>query len=80
MTSPSKTYKLYELERDRGIKILGFNGEDGKPLTIVFGHLDGMYSYCWLENETDKIVHLSASTPLKKIDNTTYEVADDGES
>jgi hypothetical protein len=57
--------KLYELERDRGIKIYGFKDKEDKELIIIFGHLDGAYSYCWIEN-TDNVVHLSASTPLEK--------------
>lgn len=43
--------------------------KDGNKVTIIFGHLDGAYSYCWIKDEvngdTDKIVHLSASTPLE---------------
>lgn len=61
--------KLYELERGKNIPIYGFKDKDGKDLTIIFGHLDGAYSYCWIKDEkngdTDQIVHLSASTPLE---------------
>lgn len=61
--------KLYDLERDKNIKIYGAKAQDtGEDIVIIFGHLDGMYSYCWIEDEvngdTDKVVHLSASTPL----------------
>lgn len=62
--------KLYELPRDEGIKIYGFKDNDNNDITIIFGHLDGAYSYCWIEDketgDTDKVVHLSASTPLVK--------------
>lgn len=59
--------KLYELPRDRGLRIKAetTNGE-GKKVGdfIIFHHLDGMYSYCTIEGTND-VVHLSASTPLK---------------
>ena len=59
--------KLYELERDKGIKIYGAKAQDtGEDVVIIFGHLDGAYSYCWLENDNNKIIHLSALTPLTK--------------
>jgi len=61
--------KLYELERDKNIPIYGLMDKDGNKVTIIFGHLDGAYSYCWIKDEvngdTDQIVHLSASTPLE---------------
>lgn len=56
--------KLYDLPRDKGVKIYGAKAADtDKDVVIIFGHLDGMYSYCWIE-KTGEIVHLSASTPL----------------
>ena len=62
--------KLYELPRDKGVKIYGFKDKEDKDLVIIFGHLDGAYSYCWIKDEvngdTDQIVHLSASTPLEE--------------
>lgn len=58
--------KLYELPRDMGVKIHGLNRVNGDELTIIFGHLDGAYSYCWIEGEPQNVVHLSASTPLVK--------------
>ncbi len=33
---------------------------------IIFDHIDGMYSYCWLENDRSKIVHLNALTDFRK--------------
>lgn len=57
--------KLYELPRDKDIKIYGFDDSNGDPVTIIFGHIDGAYSYCWFENSPEDVVHLSASTPLK---------------
>lgn len=68
--------KLYELERDKNIKIYiqdtaSWTEENGDEVSlvnpvVVFGHIDGMYSYCWLEKYPEKLVHLNASTPLEK--------------
>lgn len=55
--------KLYELERDKGTKIYGFVYRL-KARPIIFGHIDGAYSYCWFEGKPKQVVHLSASTPL----------------
>ena len=52
--------KLYELPENQNIKLY----IDGK--TIIFGHLDGMYSYCWLKEDKNKLVHINASTEFKK--------------
>lgn len=65
--------RLYDLERDQGIKIfLPAPAEisDGSKY-IVFGHIDGMYSYC--ETEKGGVIHLNCSTPLKKVEGG-YEV------
>lgn len=74
--------KLYELPRDQGVKIYGFKDIDNNNLTIIFGHIDGAYSYCWIEDkvngDTDQIVHLSASTPLVKYKDG-YKVKEDNE-
>lgn len=56
--------KLYELERDKGVKIFSDGIFDGSKY-IVFGHIDGMYSYC--TTEKGGVIHLSASTPLKSV-------------
>lgn len=59
--------KLYDLPRDKGVKIYGAKAADtGEDIVIIFGRLDGMYSYCWIDGDPDKVVHLSASTPLTK--------------
>jgi hypothetical protein len=50
--------KLYELPRGTIIQT------DRGPLT--FDHIDGMYSYCTLEDGS--VVHLSAGTPIRKKD------------
>lgn len=61
--------QLYELPRDKNIKIYGYKqytlDNKGDDIVIIFGHIDGMYSYCWIEN-TDKLVQLPATLKLKK--------------
>lgn len=63
----SKEIKLYDLERDQGIKIFVDPKDisDGSSF-IVFHHIDGMYSYCKTEN--GGLIHLSASTPLVEVE------------
>lgn len=57
--------RLYNLQRGEDNKIYGLKDLEGKDITVIFGHLDGAYSYCWIEGEPEKVVHLSASTPLE---------------
>lgn len=63
--------KLYNLKK--GAKIyeqmlanIGktFFESDVENDPIIFDHVDGMYSYCYLESKPKMVVHLSASTPL----------------
>ena len=62
--------KLYELPRGSTFKI-----DEGELLNHEYqevyylDHLDGAYSVCY--NDVGTIVHLSASTPVKKITNET---------
>lgn len=62
--------KLYDLPQraDPAPRIYGAKEQDtGKDIVILFSHLDGAYSYCTIEG-TDKVVHLSAATPLTKFE------------
>ena len=52
--------KLYELPENQNTKLY----IDGK--VIIFGHIDGMFSYCWLEEDKNKIVHINAMTEFRK--------------
>lgn len=77
--------KLYNLPQrtEKGIKIHGFKEyvSEGKTQDLVlrFHHLDGMYSYCTVDGEDDRVIHLSASTPLVEMGNDEYRI-DDQES
>lgn len=55
--------RLHKLPR--GAKIVAKGISDGSTY-IVFDHVDGMYSYC--KTEKGGVIHLSAMTPLKKVD------------
>lgn len=56
----SKLYKLYELPEYQNIKLYILDN------VLIFNHIDGLYSYCWLENDEDKIVHIKATTEWEK--------------
>ena len=69
MTSTSnatkKYTKLYELPPDQNIKLY-MEDHDGKIIVVTFGHIDGLYSYCWLEEEGKRrIVHIYVLQPLE---------------
>lgn len=69
--------KLYNLPQrvKGGIKIHGFV-IDGKEVPLRFHHLDGMYSYCTVE-DSEKVVHLNASTPLVELGNNEYRIEEE---
>lgn len=52
--------KLYELPEHKNIKLY----IDDK--VIIFDHIDGFYSYCWLEEDKTKLVHIKATTLLEE--------------
>lgn len=52
--------KLYQLPEYENVKLY----IDDK--VVIFDHIDGMYSYCWLEEDRSKIVHIKAWTLFKK--------------
>ena len=52
--------KLYEIPEYQNVKLY----IDDK--IIIFDHLDGLYSYCWLEEDKNKLVHIKATTTFKK--------------
>lgn len=54
--------RLYELPEYQNTKLY----IDDKVL--IFDHIDGLYSYCWLEEDKNKIVivHISSYALFKK--------------
>lgn len=66
--------KLYDIPR--GSKIYGVKTPRGKAVTVIFHHLDGAYSYCYIEGHPERVVHYSASMPLKPFKDG-YEVGDE---
>ena len=52
--------KLYELPENQNIKLY----IDDK--IVIFEHLDGLYSYCYLEENKNKIVHIKATANFEK--------------
>ena len=59
--------KLYELPEKQNVKLyFDDNIEDKKDIVVIFDHIDGFYSYCWLEEDKTKLVHIKATTQFKK--------------
>ena len=56
---------LHELPHKSPIRI---TLEDGTVEDAIYDHPDGMYSYCYLESDKDKVFHLSVMTPMKEVD------------
>lgn len=67
--SKEKIYKLHEIPKYSRIKA-ETTDDKGNVLGdfIVFGHLDGMYSYCWVEGHESEICHLGCMQTLKKVE------------
>ena len=59
----NKNIQLRDIKKGSKIKVELKNGKDA---FVIFDHLDGMYSYCYLESDHSKLLHLSFATPLKK--------------
>lgn len=68
--------KLYNLPQrvQGGILVKGFRVDDDKTIDLRFHHLDGMYSYCTVDGDEEKVVNLSASTPLVELGNDEYQI------
>lgn len=56
--------KLHELRRNNNTKLYGLQNKAGEDLTIIFGSIDGSYSNCWLEGNTDAVIHLHANSTV----------------
>lgn len=58
-----KGAKIYETVASSVGKVFN-NTPDTDP--VIFDHVDGMYSYCYLQSDPKIVVHLSVMTPLEK--------------
>lgn len=59
--------KLCELPEKQNVKLyFDDNIEDKKDIVVIFDHIDGFYSYCWLEEDKTKLVHIKATTLFKR--------------
>ena len=55
--------RLYELPEKQNIKLYFDDNIEGiKDIVVIFDHIDGFYSYCWLEEDKTKIIHIKATT------------------
>ncbi len=63
--------ELHEIPQGSKIRIKA----NKKVQIIIFDHLDGMYSYCYLESDPKKTCHLSRFTPLVLAKDGVYEIA-----
>lgn len=61
--------RLYNLERGQGTII------HARGVEVVFGHIDGLYSLCWVKDSRPRhFVHLMAGTELKAREDGSYDV------
>lgn len=51
--------KLYELPEYKNTKLYI------EDKVVIFDHIDGFYSYCWLEEDKTKLVHIKATTQFE---------------
>ena len=62
-----KLKKLYELPEYQNIKLYFDDLTDNKSdIAVIFDHLDGLYSYCWLEEDKNEIIHIKATVLFKE--------------
>lgn len=58
-------FKLYEIP-EKSKLYFDDNIEEKKDIVVIFDHIDGFYSYCWLEEDKTKLVHIKATTQFKR--------------
>ena len=51
--------KLYELPEKQKVKLyFDDNIENKKDIVVIFDHIDGFYSYCWLEEDMEMFLEI----------------------
>lgn len=56
----TKLKMLYELPEKQNTKLYI------EDKVIIFDHIDGFYSYCWVEEDKSKLVHIKATATFRK--------------
>ena len=75
-----KTKYLYELPENQNVKLYFDDKiENKKDIVVIFGHIDGLDSYCWLEEDKSKIIHIKATTTFKEYKDGYKYVGEDNE-
>jgi len=55
--------RLYELPERQNTKLYFEDLIELKnDIVVIFDHIDGFFSYCWLEEDRTKLVHIKATT------------------
>lgn len=58
--------KLYELPEKQNVKLYFDDKiENVQDIVVIFDHIDGFYSYCWLASNENTIIHIKATTLFK---------------
>lgn len=65
--------RLYELPEHQGVKLYI------EDKVIVFDHLDGLYSYCRIDGDKEKVVHINACTLFEEYKDGYRYASDDNE-
>lgn len=74
--------KLYEIPEKQNVKLyFDDNIENKKDIVVIFDHIDGFYSYCWLEEDESKIIHIKATALFEEYkDGYKYVESDKNEN
>lgn len=72
--------KLHDIPRGSRIRVkASIGGAPESDEIIVFHKIDGAYSFCTIEGKPEAgACHLSACTPLRLMDDGTYEISEGG--
>ena len=65
--------KLHELPRNSPLRVYL---KDGTAVDATFHYIDGMYSYCTIGGDPEKVFHLKLWTPMVEKDGR-WEIVED---